>query len=142
MKLIGVALCLATVGATALGAQTKTETKIKVKDGKDVSVTGCVTPAASGGFMLTNVADKNGALHSYMLISDDTDFSKHVGQRVQISGKATDQSNAKIVTETKTRTKEQGQDKETHSKSEVNTDSAGVPFLGVKSIKVIAASCS
>jgi hypothetical protein len=146
MKLVGMALYLATVCSAGLGAQTsQTETKsrITVKDGKEVTVTGCVEPMASGtGFMLTNVADKTGALHSYMLVSDDADLSKHVGHRVQLSGKVTDRGDAKIEMETKTKTKmEHGDDKETHSKSEVRGDAHGLPYLGVKSVKMIAAVC-
>jgi hypothetical protein len=146
MKSIGPALCLSAMCAAALGAQTaetQTKSKIAVKDGKDVQVTGCIEPTTGGtGFMLTNVADKTGALHSYMLTSDEIDLSKHVSQRVQINGKAADQGDAKIKTETKTKTKvESGDDKETRSKSEVRGDLSGMPFLGVKSVKMIAASC-
>jgi hypothetical protein len=146
MKLIGTAVCFAAVCAAALGAQTsetETKSKIKVKEGKEVLVTGCVEPNASGkSFMLTHVADKSGALHSYMLVSDEDELSKHVGHRVQISGKATDKGDGKIETETKTKTKmEHGDDKETHSRSEMRGDLAGAPYLGVKSVKMIAASC-
>jgi hypothetical protein len=146
MKRIATAVCFATVCAAALGAQTsqtETKSKIKVKEGKDVLVTGCVEPNASGkSFMLTNAADKTGALHSYMLVADDDELSKHVGHRVQISGKATDRGDAKIETETNTKTKvEHGEDKETHSRSEAKGDLAGIPYIGVKSVKMIAASC-
>ena len=146
MKLIGIALCLATVCVAALGAQRsqrESKSRIAVKDGKEVLVTGCVEPTASGtSFMLTNVADKSGALHSYMLVSEDADLSKHIGHRVQIKGTATDRGDAKIETETKTKTKaEHGDEKEAHTKSEVSGDLPGVPFLGVKSVKMIAASC-
>jgi hypothetical protein len=146
MKLIGMAVCAAAVCLTSLGAdagQTETKSTIRVKDGKEVNVTGCVAPAASGtGFMLTNVADKSGAMHSYMLVSDDTDLSKHVGHRVQLTGKVTDRGNAKVEVETKSKTKvDHGDDKETHSKSTVEGDMAGMAYLGVKSLKMTAASC-
>jgi hypothetical protein len=148
MKSIGPALCFLCIGAAALGAQTQTneretKSKIAVKGGKDVLVTGCIEPSSGdNGYMLTHAADKNGALHSYMLVSDDGDLSKHVGHRVQISGKAADQGDATIKTETKTKTKaEPGDDRERHSKSEVRGDLAGVPFLSVKSVKMIAAAC-
>ena len=146
MKLIGMTVCATAVCLASLGAdagQTAMKSKIKVKDGKEVNVTGCVTPAASGtGFMLTNVADKNGAMHSYMLVSEDADLSKHVGHRVQLTGKVTDRGDAKIEVETKTKTKvEHGDDKETHSKSTMEGDMAGMAYLGVKSLKMIAAAC-
>jgi ribosomal 50S subunit-associated protein YjgA (DUF615 family) len=61
---------------------------------------------------------------------------------MQLSGKITDRGDAKIEVETKTKTKvEDGDDKKTHSKSEMKGDMAGVPYLGVKSMKMIAAAC-
>jgi len=136
-----VAMCAAGVGAQS-GEQT-TKTKITIKDGKDVSVTGCIEPSGAGrDFILTNVADKTGALHSYFLVSDDSDLSKHVGHRVIIEGKAADRGDAKVETETKTKTKmEHGDDKETKSKSEMSGDLEHLPYLGVKSVKMVAASC-
>jgi hypothetical protein len=146
MKLIGIAFGLAaacSVGLAAQSAQTDTKSKITVKDGQEVSVTGCIAPTASGtGFMLTNVADNKGAMHNYMLVSDDGDLAKHVGHRMQISGKVTDKGDGKVKVETKTKTKvEHGDDKETHSKSEMKGDMDGMRFLGVKSMKMIAAAC-
>ena len=146
MKLIGMTVCAATVCLASLGAapqQTEMKSKIEVKDGKSVDVTGCIAPMASGtGFMLTNVADKNGAMHSYMLVADDGDLSKHVGHRVQITGKAADRGDGKVEVDTKTKTKvEHGDDKKTHSKSTVKGDMPGVAYLGVKSVKMIAAVC-
>ncbi len=146
MKLISTAFCLAAVCAVGLGAQTsqtETKSKVTVKDGKEVTVTGCVQPTASGtGFMLTNVADTTGALRSYILVTDEMDLSKHAGHRVMIEGKAADRGDGKVKTETKTTTKvEHGDDKTTKSKTEAKGDLAGLPFLGVKSLKMIAASC-
>ena len=146
MKLIASALLLAAACSAGLAAQTTEQTaktKISVKDGKDVTVTGCVEPMTSGnGFMLTDAADKSGRVHTYMLVSDDVDLSKHVGQRVEIKGKAADRGDAKIKMESDTKTKvEHGDDKETHSKSEMKGDMAGAPFLGVKDMKMIAAAC-
>lgn len=147
MKLIGATFCMAAMCAIGLGAQTsqtETKTKIKVKDGKDVTVTGCVQATASGtGALLTNVADKTGALRSYILVSDDEPaLMKHVGHRVMIEGKAADRGDGKIETETKTKVKvEHGDDKETKGKSEMSGDLAHLPYLGVKSVKMIAASC-
>ena len=114
-----------------------------VKDGQDVTVTGCVEPNASGsGYMLTHVADKKGTMPNYMLASDDGDLKKHIGHRVTIEGKVADKGDGKVKVETRTKTKvENGDDKETHSKSEVHGDMDGMRFLGVKSVKMIAASC-
>jgi hypothetical protein len=146
MKLISATFCVAAICAVGLGAQTSektTKTKIEIKDGKDVTVTGCVKSGASGTeYMLTNVADNSGAMHSYILVSDDDNLSKHVGHRVQIQGKAADRGDGKVKTETKTTVKvDHGDDKETKATSEVKGDLAAMPYLGVKSVKMIAASC-
>ena len=150
MKLIGMAFCFAAACSVCLGAQTaqtESKSKITVKDGQEVTVTGCVEPTASGtasgtGFMLTHVADnKTGSMHNYMLVSDDGDLAKHVGHRMQIAGKVTDRGDGKLKVETKTKTKVDGDDKQTKSKSEMKGDMAGARFLGVKSMKMIAASC-
>lgn len=140
MKLTTLTCCLAIAGAATLEAQsseTTTKTKIDVKDGKDMKVTGCVEAGADGGFVLTNVADKSGALHRYMLVSDSDDFSKHLGHRVQIDGKAADRGHGK--TEITTETKTEGADKAT-SKIEASGDMA-LPYLGVKHMKMLASSC-
>jgi len=146
MKLIASAVALAAtcaVGLTAQSTEQSTKSKITVKDGKEVTVTGCVQPMASGtGFMLTDAADKSGRVHTYMLVSDDVDLAKHVGHRVEIKGKATDRGDAKIKTESETKMKvEHGDDKETRGKSELKGDLSGLPFLGVKEVKMIAAAC-
>ena len=146
MKLIGATFIVAAACAVGLGAQTSertTKSKITIKDGKDVTVVGCVEPMASGsGFMLTDAADKEGRVHSYMLVSDDEDLSKHVGHRVEIKGKAADRGDAKIETESDTKTRvEHGDDKETHGKTKLKGDLSGLPFLGVRSVKMIAAVC-
>jgi hypothetical protein len=135
------ALCI--VGVTAQTSETRTKSKVTIKDGTPVTVTGCVTSAPGGtGFVLTNVADKTGALPSYMLVSDRADLSKHIGHRVQLSGKVTDRGDAKITTETKQKTEVGGgDDRETRTKTEVKGDAPGMPYLGVTSIKNIAASC-
>jgi hypothetical protein len=146
MKIIGKALCVAalsTVGLVAQTSQTTTETKITVKDGETVNVTGCVAPDLNHtGYILTNVADKTGPLHNYMLLTDDTDFSKHVGHRVQVEGRVTDRGDAKVKVETKTETKvKDGDDRETKTKSEIKGDAITLPYMGVKSFKMVAASC-
>ena len=143
MKLIGIAAALAVAGSVALGAQTESKSKVTVKEGQDVTVTGCVEPAASsGGYMLTHVADKKGTMHNYFLAASEEDYSKHVGHRVTIEGKVADQGDGKVKVETKTKTKiENGDDKETKTKAELKGDMDGMRFLGVKSMKMIAATC-
>lgn len=137
MKKLTTLTCLfAFAGAVTLAAQSSestTKTKVEVKDGKDMKVTGCVA-SDGAGYMLTNVADKDGALHSYMLVSDNEDFSKLVGQRVQIEGTIADSRHGKV--QIKTDTKVEGPGKDTHAKVEGKG-----PYLGVKNLKKIAASC-
>src|SRR6185436_3803553 len=137
MKLTTLTCCLTMAGAVALGAQsseTITKTKIEIKNGKDIKVTGCVEAGRDGGYVLTQVDSKRGELHRYALVSDGDDFSKVVGQRVEIEGKAADidRGSVEITTETKV----DGPARDTHSK--VNDSAA---YLGVKHMKTIAASC-
>ena len=142
-KTFGIA-ALSFACAAQLTAQTDVKSKVKVKSGADVDVTGCVASAPSGsgdGYMLTHVADKKGTRPDYLLAPDDHDVAKHVGHRVQISGKATDRD-GKVEIETKTKTKvKHGDDQETHSKSTVKGDTAGMAYLSVRSLKMIAATC-
>jgi hypothetical protein len=129
--------CLAVAGAVSLGAQsseTTTKTKIEVENGKKMKVEGCVAKDAENTFVLTQVTDKTGALHRYVLVSDDEDFSKVVGHRVQIEGVAADRDHGKV--EIKTETKTDGPTADTHSKLE-----GSGPYLGVKQMKMIAGSC-
>ena len=147
MKSIGYALCLAVAGTLNLAAQsteTTSKTKITIKDGKDVEVTGCVAPGlAQGTYVLTNVADKRGSMHNYLLIANDTkDLAKHVGHRVSIEGKVTDVGDdAKVKIETETKTETPRGDKTTQSKSEVKGETVALPYLGVEDIEMIAATC-
>ena len=109
MKLMMLTCALAITGAATLGAQTSTETttttttQIDLTGGKHVKVTGCVEPGPDGGFVLTHVFDKSGP-HRYMLVSTNDFFAKHVGNRVQVEGRAADGRHgwAAIESETKT----------------------------------------
>ena len=135
MKLTIVTLALATIATVSPGAQTSettTKTKIDVKGGKDVKVNGCVEAGPNGGYVLNDVSSKHDSLHRYMLVSDD-DFSKFVGQRVEIEGTVADRKDGKV--EIKTETKTEGA-KDTHSKLE-----GSGPYLGVKHMKRIAGGC-
>jgi hypothetical protein len=129
--------CLAVAGAVTLGAQsseTKTTTKIEVENGKEMKVTGCVEAGSGGGYVLTQVANKTRPMHRYTLVSDNDDFSKVVGHRVQIEGKVGDRGNGKV--EIKTETKVEGPAKDTNTKTEFSG-----AYLGVKHMKMIAGSC-
>ena len=136
MKQIFSAVCLAAICAVGLGAQssTTTKTKVDVKDGKDVMVSGCVEPNPGGGFMLTTT----GGAMKYALVTDD-DMAKHVGHRVEVKGKAADKGDGKV--EIKSTTKAGDGDK-TEAKTEIKGDNmSGMKYLGVKSVKMISKSC-
>ena len=138
MKIISTAFCLAAICAVGLGAQsgtteTKTKTKIDVKDGKDVTISGCLAANPGGGYMLTTTT---GAM-KYALVTDD-DLSKHVGHRMEIKGKAADRGDGKVKVESTTGTS--GGEKE-KSTAEMKGDMPGMHYLGVKSVKMLSTSC-
>ena len=139
------ALLAFSAGLAGAAAQTESKSRITVKDGKDVKVTGCVVAAPGSkdaGYQLTNVADKKGALPDYVLLGkDDDDFAKAVGHRVEIEGLAADRG-GKVEVETKSKTEvENGKDRESRTKSTVKGDMPGLTLLSVKSMRTIAAVC-
>ena len=148
MKAVTLGMTLALAGGIGLAAQTekvKQETKIEVKDGKDVTLTGCVEPGASGpGYVLTHVQSRHGSpMMTYTLVSEDASVSAHVGHLVEIKGKATnigDDGKVEITTKTKVE-REHGDDQHSKEKTEIKgpTD---FPFLGVKSVRMLRDSCS
>jgi len=147
MRKLGYGLFAAVMACGLVQAQEvekarKQESRVTVEDGKDIKATGCVERNAEGSFTLTNVANKDGALGSYILAADDDELKNHVGHRVEISGKAADQGKGKVTVETKTETRANDGDKSrTTSKSQVKGDLAGLPYLGVKSVRMLASVC-
>jgi len=143
MKLIGAAFGIAAMCAVGISAQTATstvdaKTKVKVKDGKEIHVTGCLERNPSGpGYLLTDTS--TGGL-KYMLITND-DLSKHVGHKVEVKGDATNKGDGKVQIETKAKGTS-GDDKTTRveSNTEVKGDMA-MRYLGMKSLKMISSSC-
>ena len=135
---VALTACLSTGGF----AQTQTtKTEIKVKDGKDVKLVGCVEPGESGKYLLTHVADKKQPRPDYVLVSED-DISKHVGHQVEISGVATDRGDSKVEVKSTTKTDvKDGDDKKVETKAEIKGDLGQLQYLSVKSLKMIAASC-
>jgi hypothetical protein len=138
MKIISTAFCLAAICAVGLGAQsgtteTKTKTKVDVKDGKDVKVEGCLAANPAGGYMLTTTRGDM----KYALVTDD-DLSKHVGHRMEIKGKAADRGDGKVKIESSVGTTGGETAKTT---TEMKGDMAGMHFLGVKSVKMLSSSC-
>jgi hypothetical protein len=119
----------------------KTDTELKVKDGKDVTVVGCIERNEDGKFLLTHAADRKRPLQDYVLATDD-DLSKHIGHRVQISGIAADRGDGKVEIKTKTKAPDDhGDDRKIESKSEIKGNLGRLPYLSVKSVKMLAAVC-
>ena len=122
MKLIYATFGMAAMCAVVLGAQTgttETKTKIEVKDGKEVKITGCLERNPGSGYMLT---DRAGGL-KYMLVTND-DLSKHIGHRIEVKGKAADKGDAKVKIESTVGTSGQGHGHGRHalSGSEIGQD--------------------
>jgi hypothetical protein len=139
MKLC-IALAAALVASSVVAAQDKPKTRVIVEDGKEMTLTGCVQRNPDGNLTLTNAAGKDGDASSYILTalnSDDDerldDLKDHVGHRVEIKGRAADRGDGKIRVKT-----DSGK---TETKSEVKGDLSGLPFLGVKSFRMIASVC-
>ncbi len=138
------------IGATVSAqVETKTDTKVKVKDGKELQMTGCVE-ATSGpaAYMLTNAmtSGKNGGtVHNYYLVGDTGGLKNHVGHMMEIKGKAADRGDGKLLVESKTKVeREHADDSKSKAKTEVKGDlsDAPLPFLEVSSVKMLRASCS
>jgi hypothetical protein len=141
MKLIRAAVGIAALCAVGVSAQvsevrSKT-TKIEVSDGKEITTSGCVQRAGDDFYLMP----VGGGATQYRLVGRD--FQKYVGHRVEVNGKATDLGDAKVKTETTAKVEvEHGKDREVHTKVESKGDIAGLPLLGVKSLKTLASSCS
>jgi len=142
MKLIGATLGIVAMCAIGAGAQTSTmkkedKTKIKVKDGKEMTITGCLERNPGGGYMLTDSA--TGGM-KYALVTDD-DLSKHVGHKVEVKGNATDKGDAKLKVESKVKGTTGNEDtRKSETKTEMKGD-LGLHYLGLKSLKMISSSC-
>jgi len=142
MKLIGATLGIVAMCAIGAGAQTSTtkkeeKTKIKVKEGKELTITGCLERNPGGGYMLTDSA--TGGM-KYALVTDD-DLSKHLGHKVEVRGDATDKGDAKLKVESKVKgTTGDKKDEKREVKTEQKGD-LGLHYLGVKSLKMISSSC-
>lgn len=151
MRNLGCALLVSLFAAGSTGlaqdavTDSRTKTKITVEDGKNVTVTGCIGRTPEGNFTLTHGAGKDGALNSYILLaegeSQDT-LKDHVGHRVEIRGKAADQGDGRlqIKSESEVRTSE-GDRKKRESTTKVRGDLEGLPYLGVKSVRMLASVC-
>jgi hypothetical protein len=142
VKLIGAAFGIAALFAVGAAAQTQTthregDEKIKVEDGKKITISGCLARNPGGGYMLT---DEAGDM-KYALVTDK-DLHEQLGHRVDVRGKATDRGDAKVKFESKVGTAGTTDDREhgTDAKTEFKGD-LGLHYLGVDSVKTISKSC-
>jgi hypothetical protein len=138
MKLMMTALAIGALSTVGLGAQssvTETKTKVEVKEGKEITAVGCLEQNPGGGYMLTDVS--GGSTMRYMLVGDNN-FSKNVGRRVMVKGKAATEGKGKVKVESSVKT---SGEKDSKATTEASGDLGGMPFLGVDSFKVIADSC-
>jgi hypothetical protein len=137
-----VAVCAAGLTAQTQETKTTTKTKVEIKDGRNVTVTGCLERRENGDYFLTDVREKGRTDPSqYALVTND-DLSKHVGERVEVKGQAVANGNGRVKIESKTKTEvENGKDLESKSKTEGTSGALDMPLLGLKSIKTVASSC-
>jgi hypothetical protein len=145
MKLIGAAVALAgfcvfTAAAQEIKTTTKEKTKMEVKEGKRIEVSGCMDRSLEGRYVLTN--DVGGL--KYLLVTDD-DLSKYIGRRVEVKGLATDKGDAKVQIEKTVGSSgevdgKKVDDQKTKTKTEIEGN-VGMPYMSVKSIKKLSDSC-
>jgi len=140
---IGVAaMCAAGLTAQTQETKTTTNTKIEIKGGKDVRVTGCLERRTNGDYILTEAREnRRQELSRYALVTSE-DLSRHVGERVEIQGKRVANGDGKVSIESKTKTEvENGKDHESKTKTEGTSGALDMPFLGVKSMKTVSSYC-
>jgi hypothetical protein len=142
-----VAIALAAICAVGLSAQTQemkttTNTKIEIKGGKQVRVTGCLEQSQNGGYVLTNARENRRQDPSRYALVTGQDLSKHVGERVETQGKSVANGDGKVSIESKTKTEvEHGEDQESKTRTEGTGGAFDMPYLGVSSMKTLSSSC-
>src|SRR5438045_4156511 len=82
------AFCAVGLAAQTQETQTTTKTKIEIKGGKNVTVTGCLERRSNGEYVLTEARNDGRVEYSQYALVTSQDLSKHVGERVEIRGKA------------------------------------------------------
>jgi len=147
IRLTAIAFGVAALSASGLAAQTQetqttTKTKVEIKGGKTVTVSGCLAQRSNGDYVLTDEG-ANRLEHARYAIVTDKDLSKRVGERVEIKGKTVTERDGKVSVESKSKTEvENGKDRETKTKTEGTTGAFALPYLGVDEIKTLSSSCN
>jgi hypothetical protein len=121
------------------------ESSVKIKDGRDVKVIGCVHRASSG-FALSNLSGNSDKTRYYRLAFDGNDHvddvEKYLGQKVEIKGLAATSDDAKVEVRTKEKREiEDGPDQKRDTKTTIEGDMPGFPLLKVEHVKRISESC-
>jgi hypothetical protein len=136
MGLAASAVLISTVGVAAQSGTTerKEKTKIEIKGGKDVTLTGCLERSSgTTDYVLTNGVDEI----KYAVVTDD-DLGRYVSRRVEVKGRAADRGDGKVKIE---REVKGTSGEKSEAKAERDGDTTLLPYLGLKSIKTIAPSC-
>ena len=140
MKLIASAICIAALCGAGLAAQeseTHMKQKVEVKHGRAIDVMGCVAQSPDG-MVLRAVNGEAG--RSYLLVGKTDDVAQHVGEWVEVSGRAADRDNGKVKVETKSRVA--GHEEKSESHVEGTNGTVDVPALGVTHIRKVRGNCS
>ncbi len=142
--ILGTVLALgASVGLAAQSTTVKQKSELEVKGGKDVTVTGCVRNSPSGtGYFLADVRGEHVTSRAYTLVGKNDELSEHVGQLVEIKGKAADVGNdGKVEVHTKTEVEREGADDKKAESSTQMKGSLAIPLLGVDDVKALDRPC-
>jgi hypothetical protein len=135
-------VCAAGLTAQTQETKTTTNTKIDIKGGKEVTVVGCLERRPSGAYILTDVREKRPADPSRYTLLTNEDLTKHVGEQIEVHGKAVANGEGKISVESKTKTEvEHGKDQESKTKTEGTSGLMDMPVLGMTSMKTLSSSC-
>jgi len=143
------AIGFAAMWATGIAAQsqttkTTTETKTEIKDGKEITVTGCLERGADKDYVLSSIRQtrRPGGPSQYALVTND-DLSKDLGRLVEIRGKTVTRDHGTVSIESKTKVEaEDRPDQEVTTKTQGTSGAFDVPFLSVSSIKTRSSSCN
>ena len=101
------AICAAGLAAQTQDTKTTTNTKVEIKSGKDVTVIGCLERRPNGDYILTEARENRRTESSRYALITSEDLSKHVGERVEIQGKAVTKGDGKVSIASKTTTEDE-----------------------------------
>jgi hypothetical protein len=177
MTRMATGLCVAAALSVAtLGAQTPSTTTQRTDASKEITLTGCLSKGADGKYMLNNAkldnpsgatagtsgttppagttSERGGAMNtaSSWTLSGGTDLDKHVGHKIQVTGKAamdstmdhrTPDSTAAAAGSAAAGTVGTSGSTATAAEEEQRKGTKDTaPRLDVQSVKMVAATCS